>query len=520
MGKMNKYNLKLLAVPAVIATIYLALSLCCTIISIIDTGEYDVCLFDPFRIGTDGIFAYISMSELLPFVWDLYVLLPEAEIDLFSSFLDEKILLVIFTAVAVVLIIAGMFSKPAKNCCVDGVDREFLFTTRPHSVLKAILLPLDIIPAMWGFKYVPVIIPILFLPFILPFAVVAMVIVLIVFLIEKAAVGTRIKSAASKEEEDYKRDTGYAVCPKCKQKFDRPMVKCRCGLVFDYPIPGPYGIKEQYCVKGHVLPCTNENGARSKLTMVCPKCGQEFKTHEARPIVVCMVGAEGSGKSTLMVSAAEDICNKAKAKALYSETTSGISPDIQRIKDVLPPTVDGEIDSECLFVWSRDFRDREIIFNDISGHEFEPIEDRMIFQEYYRYVTGFVFTIDPLAVMALYNSNSTIKSNKTTVSGTLDSFYQVFTLVRQIGPSVRSDIPMAVVLTKMDNPRVQAAVKAEGSPEAFLNKYGEADFVKIMASEFSNIRYFAIGSLGNNSNAIEPVRWIISSADAELSRML
>ena len=52
MGKMNKYNLKLLAVPAVIATIYLALSLCCTIISIIDTGEYDVCLFDPFRIGT------------------------------------------------------------------------------------------------------------------------------------------------------------------------------------------------------------------------------------------------------------------------------------------------------------------------------------------------------------------------------------------------------------------------------------------------------------------------------------
>ncbi|UAL08247.1 MAG: GTPase domain-containing protein [Candidatus Methanogranum gryphiswaldense] len=523
---MNKFNMKLFAVPFAITAVYMTLCLVCTITSIQENSVFDFCLFDPMKVGTLGVAnAYVSLSDIFPeAVWNAFAELPNALLDLIDGVMGDYVkradMAVAFTIIGFILVIAGMLSKVARNCQKKDDSREFMFTTRPHAVLKAAAMPWDIFPAMYSHKYVPVIVPIFFLPFIILFALFSMIIILVIFLIEKAVVGVMAKSAYNKDKKEYDALTQYAVCPKCKRKYYQPNVKCKCGLVFEYPVPGVYGIKEHYCVKGHAVPCNNNNGARSKLNMVCPYCNGEIKTHEARPIVFSMVGAEGSGKTTLIVSAAETVCDAAKKKGLYADTSKGISPAVQGSKDAVAPTIMGELDSECLFVWSREIHDRELVFNDISGKEFEPTDDRSLFQEYYKYSDGFIFAIDPLAVIAFYNSNSTFKSNKTTVTSTLESFYQIYTLINGYGPSVRSAVPMAVVLTKMDNPRVSSAVNAEGSPEAFLEKYGQENFVKIVKSTFDNVKYFSVASLGSNSNAIEPFKWVIDQKDEDFKKIL
>jgi len=519
---MNKSNMKLFAIPVAITVIYMTLCLLCTLTSIQNKSAFDFCLFDPMKLGTESVTnAYVSISEIIPdSIWTEYLKLPNGLIDITNTYLgvDKVNLAYSFTIIGFVLVMAGMFSKTARNCQKKDDPREFMFTARPHALSKAAAMPWDIFPAMYSHKVVPVLIPIIFLPFMIPFALFSMIITIVVFAIEKVIVGASAKNAHRKDKEEYDSVTQYAVCPKCKRKYYQPSVKCKCGSVFEYPVPGVYGVKEHYCIKGHAIPCNNVNGARSKLNMVCPHCKADIKTHEARPIVFLMVGAEGSGKTTLMISASETICEAAKKKGLYTETSNGLFPTAS--KDVVTPTVMGELDSQCLFVWSRDVHDREFVFNDISGKEFVPTDDRVLFQEYYKYCDGFIFAIDPLAVVAFYNSNSAYKSGKITANSTYDSFYQIYTTINDYGPSVVSKTPMAIVLTKMDNPRVSSLVNQEGSAEAFLEKYGQESFVKVLRSTFENVKYFSVASLGNNSNAMDPFKWIIDQKDEDFKKIL
>jgi GTPase SAR1 family protein len=424
----------------------------------------------------------------------------------------------VFFLMGFVLTALGCISPISRDVKGSAEDpQEYLFTQRPLSILKALLMPWNIFFTLWDLKKVPVIIAIIFLPFIVPFALIADAYLIVVFLILKGIITLRIKLAASKDIETYDRLTQYAVCPKCKRNFHQPLIKCKCGLVISYPIPNAYGITTHTCNKGHNIPSTNSDGARSRLQAVCPHCRKEIQTHEAKPLVLSLVGATGTGKTTLMLSAVEAISAAAKSKAIVTDiVTEGISQAAQRSKEKVSPTQAGELDSECLFLRSRDLPEKEIIINDISGLEFEPDRDKVLFEEYYKYNDGIVFTIDPLAVLAIYNSQSPSKGSKITPVSTLESFYHMFTEVNAYGPSVKSTVPFAVVFTKMDDPRILSAVNAESSPEKFLNKYGQESFVKILRSTFLNVKYFQVASLGDGVNAIDPFKWILEDNDVDL----
>ncbi len=526
MGPMNELNRKLFFVPAIITLVYVAMCMDCTLRLLWSGSALDFCIFDPLEAynSTNISSSYVLLSDLLPDgVWEIYVQIPNALLDLVGGYLDQvgrSDMSVIFMSAAFVMVLAGMFSRTAQNCTSGEDTREFMFTTRPHSILKALAMPWDIFPAMWSHKYVPILLPVFFLPFIIPIALISTILMLVFFLLEKLIMGLYVKSAYKKDKAAYDSVTGYAICPKCKMKFYQPNVRCKCGLLFDYPVPGVYGVKEHYCVNGHSVPCNNITGARGKLNMVCPHCGSDMITHEAKPTVISLIGAEGSGKTTLMVAAVESVCKSAKAKAVFTEVSNGISSDAYRILDVVPPTVAGELDSETLFMWSRDINAKELVLNDISGREFEPDEDRMLFQEYYKYTDGFIFTIDPM--MVVHNtSGASAKYGKMTVMDVFDSFYQVYTTINGYGPSVVSDVPMAVVLTKMDNQYVRSAMgSGNPSPRDFLACNGQEDFVGTIESVFSNVRYFSVSSLGNNANPVEPVKWIVESRDKETGDLM
>jgi hypothetical protein len=96
----------------------------------------------------------------------------------------------------------------------------------------------------------------------------------------------------------------------------------------------------------------------------------------------------------------------------------------------------------------------------------------------------------------------------------------MFTEINGYGPAVKSAVPFAVVLSKMDDPKVKAAVSAEASPAEFLSKYSHKMISDIAQAAFKNVRYFAVASLGDNDNSAEPFAWIIGETDIDLKKKM
>jgi GTPase SAR1 family protein len=495
-----------------IALVYVGLSFVFTMWNMYDAGVYRIVVLPFLENG------YVLPDNALG---EAYWSLVELYTDLAGE--DNKLYLTIalFT-VGFALVAAGCGSKPSRDLKGGEADpQEYLFTHRPKAFLHCLALPWNILVAAWRLKKAPVILPIIFLPFMLPFALMADIMLAIVFLAARGLMGARIGMAFSKDRDAYERDTQYAVCPKCKRNFYQPKVKCRCGFILSYPVPNKYGVKYHTCNFGHKIQSTNADGVRAKMEAVCPYCGSDIVTHEARPLAISMIGSVGSGKTTMMVSAVESLAVLAKDKGIVCEImTKGISPNNPRGKANIAPTPAGELDSEYFFLRSRDIFEKQIFINDISGVEFQPDPDKILFEEYYRYNDGIIFAIDPLEVMALYHSQSPTKGSKITPVSVLESFYHMFTEVNGYGPATKSTVPFAIVLTKMDDPRVKSAISEDTSPAEFLNRYGQKMVVDIAQSAFRNVKYFKVASLGENVNAIEPFAWALSESDIELKKKM
>ena len=507
---MNRTNQALMGALIGIALVYIVFSLIFTMMDINSAATSD-----DFAVR---MIPFYNGAVIPTFIHDAFWSL----IGLYTGLADNSVMLtIILLLVGFALVVAGCASKPTWDLRGSADDPQvYLFTHRPKGILWCLLIPWNILIAAWRMKKVPVIVPIIFIPFMLPFALMADVVLAVLFVIAWAVMTLRIKTAASKDRKMYDRETQYAVCPKCKRNFYQPKIKCACGLILSFPVPNRYGVSYHTCNKGHKIPCTNVDGGRSKLKAVCPSCEAEILTHDAKPIVLSLVGSVGSGKTTLMLSAVESMTALAKEKGVASEIASeGISISNQRKKSNVLPTKTGELDSEYFFMRSRDLPEKEIVINDISGVEFQPDKEKVLFEEYFRYNDGIIFTIDPLEILALHNSQSPTKGSKNTPTATLESFYHMYTEINGYGPSVKSTVPFAVVLTKMDDPRAKSAVGAD-APIDFLRKNSHKMMIDIVQSSFENVRYFKVASLGDNNNSMEPFLWIIDENDMDLRNKL
>ncbi|MCL2148872.1 MAG: GTPase domain-containing protein [Methanomassiliicoccaceae archaeon] len=510
---MNNTNRALMGTLIGIALFYAAFSYLFTVLDLSDVAKPLRVVIDPF-----GIFGGASAPDALhDAYWGLAGLYTGLAGDDNGRYLAIALL-----SAGLALVVAGCASKPTRDLKGPPEDpQEYLFTHRPRAFLWCLMAPWNILTVCWRMKKVPVVLPILLLPFMLPFALMMDVILAVLFLAAWAVMTVRIRLAAAKDNEAYERDAQYAVCPKCKRNFHKPDVKCRCGLVIPFPAPDRHGVRYHTCNRGHKIPSTNADGVRAGLKAVCPHCKGEMLTHEAKPLVISLVGSVGSGKTTLMLSAVESIAALAKEKGIVTEiATPGISADAQRRKASVSPTHPGELDSEYFFLRSRDLPEKEVVINDISGTEFYPDRDKVLFEEYYRYNDGIILTVDPLEVMALHRSQSPTKGSKNTPVSTLESFYHMYTEINGYGPAVKSTVPMAVVLTKMDDPKVRQQVDAEPSPEAFLKRHGHKMMVDIVGTAFEDVRYFKVASLGDAVDAMAPFAWILAENDPDLKHRL
>lgn len=491
---MNGTNKAAIGVVFGIALLYSALCLVATVLGMLD-GTVSLSLFAPHE---GGLWVDLSDVAVLEHIAGAY----SGFVGLFG---EEGMVSVLVAVLGFALSAIGLATPWARG--VKGTDNpaEYLWTKRPRATLRALGAPWGLIPTAWNKHKALVIVPVLLLPLYAVWSLIMTVSMIVPYLIVKGVIGLRVRSAAKGETRALGSATMFAVCPKCKRNFASPKVRCKCGLVLDYPVPNEYGYKTHTCNNGHQIPCVH--GKREGLFTVCPYCGEDIETREAVPVTIAMVGASGAGKTTLMLAAVGTITQVARSKDVAVDAvTPGISKQAVAAKDVAPRTASGELDSECMFLRSRDMEEHEIIINDISGTEFEPKEGKVLFEEYYNYADGIVFAFDPLALG---------HGRGYTPMDVFESFHSMFTQINGVGPGTVSNIPFAVVATKNDvmNPPLQSA-----NVRQFLVSSGQEGFVRVLESVFSDVRYFAASSVGDDCrSAAAPFWWIVGKSDQELA---
>lgn len=493
---MNGTNKAIVGVVFGIALAYSMLCLLLTVSEILDTGAVSLFLFAPHE-GDMGF----DLSEIggLDEVVGLYG-------DFVALFGDSEYVSLAVVLAGYILAAAGMATSWSTG--VRGGDNpvEYLWTMRPGAVRRGLLAPWGLIPAAWGRHKALVVVPVILLPLYAVWSIQLTLLLVVPFLLVKGLVGLRVRSAARREGKAFAKITEYAVCPVCKRSFERPKVKCRCGLMVEYPVPNMYGYKVHTCYNGHSLPCTA--GKRGDLITCCPYCEAEIDTREARPITIAMVGAQGSGKTAMMLAAVDTIMRAARSRDVAVEAaTPGVSKQAVAAREFAAKTASGELDSECIFLRSRDMSVREIVFNDISGSEFEPKEDRTLFEEYYNYSDGIVFAFDPVALVR--------SARAATPSQVFESFHNIYAQIRGTGPSAVSDARFAIVATRADV--VDPPLAADGVRQ-FLVDNGQNGFVMTAEAVFSEVRYFSVCSKGEEcSSAAAPFWWIVAGRDPQLA---
>ena len=512
---MNGMNKTIMTVVSAIALIYCGISFALTL---------DYYLFVEKGVIHFWLFAPVGFSSLEDLGIDVTRHLMEAglTVGLYQGMMDGIFnmlpgsiapfrfhIVMVMMLVGFILSIVGIITKPSSDCTGDTNPAQYLWAHRPRALLRCMAMPWNLIAASWQKSKALVIVPVILL-FLYAFWSALMSLALIVpFILAKLVISAKISSAAKVEAREYEKNTDYGICPNCKRSFDRPKVKCRCGLILDYPVPNQYGYRYHTCNKGHEIPC--ESGKRSGLTTICPHCEKQIATREARPITISMVGGSNTGKTSLMLAAVQTLAHNARTVDItVSSPSSGLSSQTLAAKDYVPKTAPGELESQLVFLESLNLQTREIIFNDISGVEFQPSTDKVLFEEYYNYTDGFIFTFDPL----IFNR----EIRRDAPHEVFDCFHYMYTTIRNIGPGTVSNIPFAIVATKSD---LMQSKLTDGDVRKFLVDNGEENFVRVVESLFSEVKYFSVCSHGNEcSSALRPVWWIVGHVDQQLTKII
>jgi len=403
------------------------------------------------------------------------------------------------------LSVAGMMTSEP----LDVIGREnpvqYLWTHRPNAFIRCLAAPWGLITSAWKRSKPLVIVPIVLLPFYAVWSAIITVALIAPFLVAKAIVSWKISSAVKKERHDYRVNTEFGVCPFCLREFARPQAVCKCGLIIDYPVPGIHGIRTQTCNNGDEIKCYA--GGRSDLATTCPYCKEVIDTREARPVCIALAGAVDSGKTTLMLAGVESIMDRAKRRDIPTQvSTEGLSAEARSGKDAVLPTDPGMKGSQCIFLKPMGRHETELVINDASGSEFEPSRTKHVYEEYYKYVDGVVFVLDPVK---LGKRGPDIKE-------TFDSFYGMYSLVKGSKAGTVFKSRLAVVATRQDVTKLSD----ENVREYILGK-GCENFVKTVETVFENVRYFSVCSVGKNSSgSARPFIWILEASDPELAEDL
>ena len=365
----------------------------------------------------------------------------------------------------------------------------------------------------------------------------------------------------------------FTACNECKSKSLIPTYICpKCGVKHTNLTPGVYGILRRKCKCGERLPTTFFNG-RKKLQAICPICLSEGKTtylndRESRPLCVPVVGGRSVGKTAYITAFSKrfveyvapqngleiEFYNKAK-EDIYTEIKSDFAHGSTRMTVRTQDISKSSSVSFSFFVKNKSLRPERLVhIYDIAGEVFTDNNENEV-QRQYEYCQGIIFMVDPFAiptVRARYGSKLTPEDiagiGKADINGIINVFINKIREVTGLSDRKMSNVPIAVVIGKMDSANLREEFSEEKidelkylNPEIKINKNDAIDylcrkflkdnemesFINAIDMKFKNNRFFAVSSIGhtrdagayNPINVLEPMEWICTQADSKLASL-
>ncbi|HMH10488.1 MAG TPA: hypothetical protein VK553_07240 [Candidatus Nitrosopolaris rasttigaisensis] len=359
-------------------------------------------------------------------------------------------------------------------------------------------------------------------------------------------------------------------CPDCHKEMDIPTFICpRCATEHTRLWPSIYGILAHRCKACNTkLPTLRlkipglKVIERDKLRRICPHCRVQINAGigTGTNIHIPIIGGPSTGKSNYIVMATKDF------KQLYENTyqhkiTFTDSKHEQRFNESLRRLLSGLelVKTPDMIAHAYNLKIQSpkspvpklAYIYDIAGEVYFSSKDTQM-QEYYKYIDGIIFVIDPFAIPHYAHSHQTeihryqsfIRPSSLDIMETYERMFQMFEESVGLRKGKRFPHPIAIVVTKVDalnleqeigawaarNLRLQDPTLTEDDAihilvRNFLCKHGLDHFVRDAEMQFSKVRYFSCSALGRmpgqfNRLPFVPVRvanpliWLLSSTRA------
>lgn len=366
------------------------------------------------------------------------------------------------------------------------------------------------------------------------------------------------------------------VCTNCQKKYLFPIYVCKCGRQHRRLAPGKYGILSRVCECGEKLPTSGlkkVNGLKRKeLPAICPYCGYEDKQGESVQLVVPIGGGRSSGKSVFINAFVYDFVeelaiNKDLDVDPYNNPYNDkMRSQYQMIRGLYQhgESKRTEKENDKTKSSARDFSfwvnhesftvPKLVHVLDIDGETFVEGSENFV-PEQYRYCKGTVLVIDPFSIVKFRNEvigelNGEDKNGigPVPIVDVLNSFVLKLRDVLHLKASQDIRLPVAVAIAKIDAGNLEERIGERAvrklmseQPEQyrnyhdtmdylcreFLKSNGEEGFLKIVDTEFKNIRFFAFSALGHSlrngryhpKGVMEIMEWILGQGDPDLKKI-
>lgn len=342
-------------------------------------------------------------------------------------------------------------------------------------------------------------------------------------------------------------------CPNgaCHGDISLPHYICpntSCGAKHVKLLPGDYGVVNRQCKCGAWLPTLFLFG-RNRLLSYCPSCNKPLNSSigVTRNIHVPIIGGRSAGKSHFLVAAMMEIHRRAADGKLsvafpekkyqddydkskrYFETGNTVDSTFEKSPDAFLVNINSG-GADCL-----------LYMYDPAGELFQ-LTDEMRSQEYFDYINGVVFLVDPFSLPGVQHKyQKELSAAKASIRPSVQPPQEVYSNLLQIlqlqkGVGSRSSKPLSVVLTKTDAFDIAndiqglAAVQpptekrdpqsAESSAvRAWIEKNGEGNLLRGIERDFKNVLYFycsPLGRLPDSSSTpfvpegvLKPLGWLL-----------
>ncbi len=349
----------------------------------------------------------------------------------------------------------------------------------------------------------------------------------------------------------------YLRCPACYKEIALSIYLCpSCQMEHTQLRPGTYGVLWQRCSKCATKLPTLDVLGRKKLTCICPHCHHTLNSDigKGTDIHIAIVGAAATGKTTYLLTTLYEFLTvyprqytttvtftdeqqQKYVQTLFRQLQSGEVP--RSTHEVVPQAYTVKVQEPLAHV-------PHIVYLYDAGEQTFASDVNSSQQEYYRYVHGIIFIIDPLTLLpALLPSSSEGDSVAQTLRpGYLEvmQVYERMLRVLESSNSLRNNRryvqPVAVVMTKIDachfddrsadmqhllsgNTAVQAeAVVTQQLVRKFLATHGLDSFIRDIESHFASVEYFACSAVASLRepqdvrpmpplHVLQPLVWIL-----------